>query len=112
MKAPKLNRRLQLLVPYRTRDDAGGHITTWQVAGVHWAEVNARTGNETESGGLNVSKANYKIVLRSAPLGAPSRPVAGQRLREGDRTFEILAVTDLDAEMRYLACFAKEELAT
>ncbi len=112
MNAPKLNRRLQLLAPYRTRDDAGGHVTNWQVEGVLWAEVKPRTGNDSEIGELNISKANYRITVRSAPDGAPSRPRAGQRFREGNREFEILAVADLDAEMRYLVCYVIEEVAT
>ena len=112
MKKPKLNRRLQLLVPYRTRDDAGGHVTNWQVEGVLWAEIAARSGNDAEVGELNVSKANYRITVRSAPKDAPSRPKAGQRFREGTREFDIVAVSDRDPEMRFLTCFANEEVAT
>ena len=81
MRQPRLNRRLQLLVPYRTRDDAGGHVTTWQVGGELWAEMKTRSGSDAEVGELNISKSNFRIIVRSAPVGAASRPQAGQRFR-------------------------------
>lgn len=112
MKAPKLNRRLQLLSALRTRDDAGGHETTWQVAGVLWAEVKGRSATAAESAELNVAKANYRIIVRGAPEGAASRPVAGQRFRDGTREFDILAVTEWDPGLKYLVCYALEEVAT
>ena len=51
----------------------------------------------------------YRITLRGSPVGAPSRPVAGQRFRDGSRIFTILAVSEADAVGRYLICAAQEE---
>ncbi|MCE8471036.1 head-tail adaptor protein, partial [Rhodovulum sulfidophilum] len=48
--------------------------------------------------------------VRGAPPGAPSRPAAGQRFREGTRYFHIRAVTEHDARGLYLACYAEEEI--
>ena len=50
--------------------------------------------------------------MRASPPDAPSRPVAGQRLREGARIFVIHAVADDPGMARYLTCFAQEETAT
>jgi head-tail adaptor len=47
-------------------------------------------------------------MVRGAPVGAPSRPVAGQRFREGARIYPILAVAEADPEGRYLVCHAEE----
>ncbi len=109
MKRPNLTRKLKLETAYRTRDSAGGYETTWSVLGELWAEIKAGTGNEAELAGLSISTVPYKITVRAAPFGAPSRPVAGQRLRDGERVFRVLAVTEADAEARYLTCFAREE---
>ncbi|KMW56580.1 Gene Transfer Agent (GTA) [Candidatus Rhodobacter oscarellae] len=113
MKRPQLNRKLRLEVPYRTRDNAGGYSETWQVAGTLWASVKAGTGRDAEQAGLSISTVPYKITLRAAPFGAPSRPKPGQRMRDGERIFSLLAVTEADFDARYLVCFARaEEVST
>lgn len=109
MKRPRLNRKLTLEAPDRVADGAGGYVTTWSVRGELWAAVRAGSGNEAERAGLSISTVPYKITVRAAPDGAPSRPVAGQRLRDGGRVFRVLAVTEADAAARYLTCFAREE---
>ena len=50
----------------------------------------------------------YRIVVRGAPVGAPSRPRPEQRLREGGRVFYILTVAEHDADGRYLEIVAEE----
>ena len=57
-----------------------------------------------------LSAVPYRVTVRGAPTGAPSRPKAGQRLREGARLFLIQAVTERDQFGRYLTCFAREEV--
>lgn len=54
----------------------------------------------------------YRIILRAAPEGAPSRPIPGQRFRQGNRLFAIAAVTETDVKGGHLTCFATEETAT
>lgn len=98
MRPPQLNRKLKLEAAYRVRDDAGGYETTWQVVGEVWAQIKAGTGRDAEAAGLTVSTIPYKITLRAAPAGSPRRPLPGQRLREGERIFSVLAVTEADAQ--------------
>lgn len=105
---PTLNRRLKLERSVRTRDDAGGYTEAWAVVGDLWAAVKPGTGREGQATGLTLAKVPYKITVRAAPHGAPSRPVAGQRFRDGDRIMHILAVSDSDPKARYLTCFALE----
>ena len=112
MTAPHLNRALVLEAPVRNGDGAGGYIRDWQVKGVLWAEVKAGTGREIAAFAASVSRVPYRITVRAAPHGAPSRPVAGQRFREGDRVFQINAVAESDAQARYLVCHAEEETAS
>ncbi|MFT7595414.1 MAG: head-tail adaptor [Paracoccaceae bacterium] len=111
MSAPHLNRRLALEAPVRAPDGAGGFSESWAVLGEVWAEVSARTGRERAVAGGPVSAVGYRIVVRSAPVGAASRPLPEQRFREGARLFIIQAVADRDPVGRYLTCFADEEVA-
>lgn len=112
MTAPKLERALVLETPLRVGDGAGGYIRDWQPLGVHWAAVKAGTGREIAAFAATVSRVPYRITLRAIPYGTPSRPVAGQRFREGDRIFNIVAVAEQGTDARYLTCHALEETAS
>lgn len=109
MKAPRLHRRLVLEGEVVTPDGAGGFARSWVLRGRLWAEVTPGSGRE--SGGVEVplSTQPFRITVRGAAQGTPSRPVAGQRFRDGSRVFSILAVTERDADGRYLVCAAREE---
>ncbi len=106
-----LNRNLTLEARIRTPDDAGGYDHTWAEQGTLWAEIRARGGRETNGEATPVSTTGYRIIVRAAPYGSPSRPVAGQRFREGGRVFAIDAVAEMDQAGRFLTCFAQEKLA-
>jgi len=107
MKTPHLNRKLILEAPTRASDGAGGYTEIWQALGVIWGEVLPRgAGREVEA-----SELKLKITVRAAPQGAPSRPTAAMRFRDGDRLYRIEAVTEAGAAGRFLICFAKEEVS-
>jgi head-tail adaptor len=101
-----------LEAPERVADGAGGFATTWVVLGTLWAEVKPGTGRERAAELMTVATMSYRITVRAAPEGAPSRPSPEQRFRAGSRIFRILAVTEADPEARYLTCFAQEEVST
>lgn len=111
MNAPKLNRVLSLEERNRVPDGAGGFSETWQPIGLIWAQVKAGTGREAGREFVTMSRVPYRITVRAAPFGAPSRPKADQRFRDGTRIFSILAVTDADPDGRFLVCNAVEEEA-
>lgn len=110
MSAPQLNRKLILEEPSRLPDGAGGYVLTWVVRGTIWASVEAGTGRERAGESVTVSTVGYRITVRGAPQGAPSRPKPEQRLRDGARLYRITAVTEADGDGRYLTCFASEEV--
>lgn len=112
MSLPHLNRSLVLEAPVQVSDGAGGYTRNWQPLGVLWAQVKAGSGREAAAFAVTVSRVPYRIVVRAAPDGAPSRPVAGQRFREGARIFNIQAVAEKDAQGRFLTCHAQEEVAS
>lgn len=107
---PRLNRPLVLEAVQRVPDGAGGFGQVWQGLGTLWAEVSARSGGAAEGEGVSLGRATYRITLRAAPQDSPQRPKPGQRLRDGARVFSILAVTERDADGRYLIAWAEEEV--
>ncbi|THH38309.1 head-tail adaptor protein [Aliishimia ponticola] len=110
MTLPQLNRRLSLETPQKVPDGAGGYNTIWVALGVLWATCEARTGRERGEGGAPVSAVTYKITVRAAPVGSPSRPRPEQRFREGTRIFNIRAVIESETDGMYLTCLAEEEV--
>ncbi|WP_282157767.1 head-tail adaptor protein [Shimia thalassica] len=110
MKDVHLSRKLELEGAQRVSDGAGGFEETWITLGTLWADMRARTGRTRDGGELSLSSTGYRVIVRAAPVDAPSRPVAGMRFREGHRAFVINAVSDRDPKGRYLTCFATEEV--
>lgn len=111
METPDLNRRLVLEEAQTVPDGAGGFLKTWVALGMLWASVRPGTGRERGADSATVTNVPYKITVRAAPYGSPSRPKADQRFREGARIFRITAVSDNDDHGRYLTCVVEEEEA-
>ncbi len=105
----RLSRALVLEAPQRVADGAGGFAETWVALGTLWAEVVPGAGRDAAGEEVTLASVPCRITVRGAPFGAPSRPVAGQRFRDGARLFAVLAVTEQDAAGQYLTCFAREE---
>lgn len=111
MTMPLLNRKLLLEAPARLPDGAGGYTQGWDVLGTHWAAVQAGSGREVAGVATSMSRVNYRITVRAAPVGSPARPLPDQRFRDGNRIFKVLAVAEADQGGRYLTCLAEEETA-
>lgn len=105
----RLHRRLSLEAEVVTQDGAGGLVRSWASRGFVWGEVAPRTGTSVAGEEVPLSRQAFRITVRGASPGEPSRPVAGERFRDGSRVFTILAVTERDADGRYLVCAAREE---
>ncbi|MGV8955980.1 MAG: head-tail adaptor protein [Cypionkella sp.] len=112
MKAILLSRKLDLEAPQMVADGAGGFSRVWVSLGQVWAEVLAGTGREAAGEEVVVASVMYRITVRAAPFGSASRPKPDQRLRDGARVFNILAVSERDAQGLYLTCTAREEQPT
>lgn len=110
MSVPHLNRALVLEGVERVADGAGGYAAAWVALGTIWAEVVAGSGREVAGEEVTLATVPFRITVRGAPQGAPSRPKPDQRFREGARLFHILAVTERDAGGQFLICFAREEV--
>ncbi|VDC31786.1 head-tail adaptor protein [Pseudogemmobacter humi] len=110
MKAPHLRRALLLEDAARAPDGAGGFTMSWAPLGTLWAEVAAGSGRDTAGEEVILGAVSWRITLRALPQGAALRPRPGQRFREGERIFAILAVAERDAGGRWLTCFCREEV--
>lgn len=110
MSAPILNRRLTLEEAVRASDGSGGSRLSWVALGEIWAAVRAGSGSERAGEFVTLSAVPYRITVRAAAPGAPSRPKPDQRFRDGARVFRIHAVTEADRRGHYLVCFASEEV--
>ncbi|HEU0220837.1 MAG TPA: head-tail adaptor protein [Paracoccaceae bacterium] len=108
MSRPALRRLLTLEEAVRTADTGGGRDETWQALGALWADVQAVSAREVFEGERPGARVTHRIIVRGAPVGAPSRPRPSQRFREGTRLFGIVAVSELDPMGRYLVCWAEE----
>ena len=107
-----LNRKLTLEERSQTPDGAGGYVAGWSQVGTLWAKFEARSGRVVAHDEVAGSRQTVRIIVRAAPVGAPSRPRAGQRFTQSNRVFGIKAVTELDRNGLYLSCQVEEELAT
>lgn len=105
-----LTRKLVLEQIQLIADGAGGFVETWVALGTLWANVTAGTGGERYTELLNLSSVPYRITVRGAQQGAPSRPKPEQRFRDGTRLFRIAAVSERDPAGIYLSCIAQEEV--
>lgn len=111
MSAPNLNRQLVLEERSQMADGAGGFIDSWNALGTLWADVQLRSGRDMSGQDGAMGLMSYRIIVRGAPQGAPSRPRPGQRFRQGARVFAVHAVAETAADGRFLTCFAEEEVA-
>ncbi len=109
--APVLNRRLVLEEEARVPDGAGGWSREWRAVAVLWASVRARSAREVEEGERGRSRVSHRVVVRAAAPGAPARPRADQRFRDGERVLRIRGVGEADPRGRYLVAWAEEEAA-
>jgi len=105
-----LNRPMALEEAQIAADGAGGHDTTWATLGTLWTELRPGSGREMRGEIATEGRMLFRIFLRAAPPGNPQRPRPGQRFREGERIFHILAVSEADPLGAFLICHAREEV--
>jgi head-tail adaptor len=112
MSGVNLSRQLVLETPQLSPDGAGGFQLSWVGLGTLWGEIIPGSGREAAGIEQNLASVNYRITVRAAAFGASARPKPEQRLRDGERLFTILAVSERDASGLYLTCLTKEEQPT
>ena len=107
----RFNRKLVLENKTRVADGAGGYISTWIELGIHWGTLEPAAGRYERGEEAARSVGRYRIRLRAVPTTSISRPLPGQRFRDGGRYFDIRSVQD-SGDARELICQVVEEVAT
>src|SRR5690606_14218121 len=102
--------RLLLQSRVSTPDGAGGFTHAWADVGMLWAAFAPQRLGAGQSAGQATTAPTYRLTMRFAPVGAARRPVAGQRLVEGMRRFDIIAVGDSAAGQGWLNMLVEEEM--
>lgn len=98
-----LRRRLILEAPAATPDGIGGAIQSFAVVAAFWAQVQWLSGSERWRGGRPEQFATHRVILRwRAGMDA------GQRLRDGERLYEIRTIGDPDGGRRRLVALVEE----
>lgn len=98
-----LRRRLVLETAVTTPDGLGGAAQAFETVAALWARVEFLSGGERWRRGRPEQAATYRVTMRWR-AGVD----AGQRLRDGDRLFDIRAVADPDGSRRRLVCLVLE----
>ncbi len=98
-----LRRRLVLEAAVATPDGVGGVTRTYQTVAALWAQVEWLSGGEHWRRGRPEQAATHRVTMRWRE-GVD----AGQRLRDGERLFDIRAVADPDGGRRRLVCLVLE----
>ncbi|WP_439492901.1 phage head closure protein [Bosea sp. (in: a-proteobacteria)] len=98
-----LRRRLLLEAAVTTPDGLGGTTQVYETVAAVWAQLEWIAGGERWRLGRPEQVATHRVTLRWR-AGVD----AGQRLRDGDRLFDIRAVADPDGGRRRLVCLVQE----
>ncbi|KRE17785.1 hypothetical protein ASE63_00850 [Bosea sp. Root381] len=98
-----LRLRLLLEAPVATPDGLGGATVSHETVAAVWAQVEWLSGGEHWRRGRPEQIATHRITMRWR-AGVD----AGQRLRDGERVFDIRAVFDPDGSRRRLVCLVQE----
>lgn len=98
-----LRRRLVLEATVATPDGVGGTTQAYETVAALWGQVEWLAGGEHWRRGRPEQAATHRITMRWRD-GVD----AGQRLRDGERLFDIRAVADPDGSRRRLVCHALE----
>jgi SPP1 family predicted phage head-tail adaptor len=98
-----LRRRLLLEAAVATPDGLGGTTQVYETVAAVWAQLEWIAGGERWRRGRPEQVATHRVTLRWR-AGVD----AGQRLRDGDRLFDIRAVADPDGGRRRLVCLVQE----
>ncbi|EFL88957.1 phage head closure protein [Ahrensia sp. R2A130] len=98
-----LNHRMGLESLLETADGIGSLDKQFQPVATVWAALEPKRHDERLLAQQIDEQGSHIITIRFRPDVA-----TGWRFVEGDRSFEIVAITDPDERHRYLQCHTKE----
>lgn len=103
MRAGKLSDRIEIQSREISQDTFGDGLQVWSTVATRWGSIEQVSGREVWQANQLNPDVNVKITLRYYSGLTPRH-----RLVNGDRTFNIDSVIDIDG--REHVCFCKEEV--
>lgn len=100
-----LRHRVRLERSERLADGGGGAVVTWAPVCELWASIKPSSGTESVVADQIAGRVSHEIHVRFRADISPA-----MRFSLGTRTFEILAVLDVEERRRQLRCLCREEL--
>jgi len=100
----QLRHRLSIEKPQHVADGCGGLTTNWVMVEDIWAQLQPFRAKSDLTADQKSEHNLHKIVCRFR-----SDLLSGWRFFDGNRTFEIVTITNLDERGHYLECLTKEE---
>ena len=99
----ELRHRLMLQQAARTGDTGGGAEETWTTVAILWGRITPISGLELGAQHRVTGKVSHEVTVRHIPGVVPA-----MRFREGDRTYHITAVLEIEGKRRFLKCLCEE----
>lgn len=107
MEVGRFNQRIELQAPTSTADAMGGCVTTYATAATVWAQVEPLTGRELEASQASYTEVDLKVIMRYY-----SGLSTQYRVKHGAKTYQIVAVLNLQSGKKDLKLLCKELPAT
>jgi SPP1 family predicted phage head-tail adaptor len=101
----ELRHRLMLEAPTETADGAGGVTRDYATIATLWAAVTPLAARGEVQADALAATATHRIIMR-----ARGDVTTRHRLREGARTFRIVALRDPDGSGRFIEIHAEERV--
>lgn len=98
-----MRRRLVLEAPVPTADGLGGATLSFETVAALWGRIEWLSGSERWRFGRPEQVATHRVTIRWR-----AGVEAGQRLRDGERVYEIRAAADPEDGRRRLICLVEE----
>ena len=108
MRAGRLNQRVIVKRPVRTRDAIGGAAITWQTAAQTWCSIWPIGGRESVVGGAMTGTVTHEVRLRKQAVPGLQ---SDYRFEMAGRTFEIISVLNVDERGDQWRCLVAEQTA-
>lgn len=98
-----MRRKFVIEGPSDVADDVGGFSQNWTARASVWGHATVIAGNEAFAAARTENALTHRIRIRWRP-----DIDASCRIRDGDRIFAIIAITDADGRRRFVNCLCRE----
>ena len=91
IRAGELRKRVEVQIPFETKDSFGAVTSAWATDSKRWAEVIPATAKEADIADQVTGRVTHKITMRHYPGLSPRH-----RIKFGTRLFNISGIVNVD----------------